>query len=154
MNPTNNPNLGWSYEGIAFYTVVPAQGACPAGYHPIYRSYNNRFGPPAVNDGNHRLTPSYNDYRRSIRYFDFADEGIAFCSPAGTATIADLQASYSYPGASVQGGDALSVEFLFSNNGTGPANGGGIYALLPPEVANWSITCASRLGASCPGGLT
>ena len=34
---------------VAFYTVIPTGSGCPAGYHPIYRSYNNRFNPdPAI----------------------------------------------------------------------------------------------------------
>ena len=36
----------------------------------LRRLDNNRFNPdPARNDGNHRITPSYNDYRRSIAFF-------------------------------------------------------------------------------------
>lgn len=154
QNPSNNPLLGWSYEGIAFYTVVPTGGSCPAGYFPIYRSYNNRFGSPAVNDSNHRLTPSYNDYQRSIRFFGYVDEGIAFCSPMSPNPGGDLQVTYSYPGASVMSGAPVSVEFLFSNNGAGQSDGSSIYAALPKEVTNWSITCAARLGATCPSNVS
>jgi hypothetical protein len=98
-NPTNDPALGWSYEGIAFHTVLPAFGNCAAGYYPVYRSYNNRFSPTAAqNDGNHRITPSYNDYQRSIRFFGFLDEGVVFCAPASPDAGADLQATQVYPG--------------------------------------------------------
>jgi uncharacterized membrane protein YgcG len=151
QNPSNNANLGWSYEGIAFYTVVPSGVSCPAGYHPVYRSYNNRFNPnPALNDGNHRITPSYNDYQRSIRFFGYADEGIAFCSPTSTNPGGDLQATYTYPGTTVQSGTPVTAEFLFGNNGAGQGDGGSIYIALPPEVLNWSVTCVARYGASCP----
>src|SRR5436189_2900539 len=44
QNPTNNPAVGWAFESIEFYTVLPqASGACPADYQPVYRAYNNRF---------------------------------------------------------------------------------------------------------------
>ena len=154
MNPANNPRLGWAYEGIAFYTVLPVGNSCPAGYFPLYRSYNNRFDPdPARNDGNHRITPSYNDYRRSIAFFGYADEGIAFCSPAGAGPGGDLQATYGYPGATVRSGDALTAEFVFNNNGAGRADGGSVYVALPAEVADWHVVCTSRHGASCPASL-
>ena len=151
QNPTNNASLGWSYEGIAFYTVVPSGGSCASGHHPIYRSYNNRFNPdPALNDGNHRITPSYNDYRRSIRFFGYVDEGIAFCSPVNANPGGDLQVTYSYPGASAQSGSLIGAEFLFGNNGAGIGDGGTVYLALPGEVSNWSVVCAARYGATCP----
>jgi hypothetical protein len=34
---------GWIYEGIAFHTLVPTGGACPAGTDPVHRFYNNRW---------------------------------------------------------------------------------------------------------------
>ena len=42
------------------------------------------------NDGNHRITPSYNDHRRGIKFFGYVDEGVAFCSPASPAPGGDL----------------------------------------------------------------
>jgi len=150
MNPTNNPALGWAYEGIAFYTLLPSASGCGTDFYPVYRSYNNRFGPPATNDGNHRLTPSYNDHYRVTKFFGYADEGVAFCSPVKPIAGGDLHASYAYPGASVQSGAAITAEFVFSNNGPGKGDGGSFYAVLPGEVANWSVTCSSRYGATCP----
>ena len=154
QNPTNSPRLGWAYEGLAFYTVLPVGNSCPGGHFPVYRSYNNRFDAnPALNDGNHRITPSYNDYRRSVAFFGYVDEGVAFCSPASTTPGGDLQATYSYPGSSAQSGDSLKAEFLFSNNGAGRSDGGSVYVALPAEVANWNVTCTARGGASCPASL-
>ncbi|MBI3150354.1 MAG: hypothetical protein HYZ17_17760 [Betaproteobacteria bacterium] len=149
-NPTNNPALGPAYEGVAFFTVLPDSGACASGYFPVYRAYNNRFGPPANNDGNHRMTPSYNDHRRGLRFLGYVDEGIAFCSPTSPYPGGDLQATFIYPGASAQAGASLNAEFVFSNNGPGDAHGGTFFAVLPAEVAAWSITCSARQGASCP----
>nr|MBP8296258.1 hypothetical protein [Burkholderiales bacterium] len=131
----------------AFYTVLPSAGTCPAGTHPVYRAYNKRH---LEQDSNHRLTPSYNDYQRAVRFLGYADEGIAFCSPANPLAGGDLQVTYTYPGAAVTSGTPLTVEFLFSNNGAGAADGGALYAVLPQEVAAWTITCVARRGATCP----
>jgi hypothetical protein len=67
--------LGWSYEGIAFWAVPPANGACPAGTDPVWRAYNNRA---ADNDSNHRFTA---DPRQRLAMLGWIDEGVAFCSP-------------------------------------------------------------------------
>ncbi|MEO8134513.1 MAG: BACON domain-containing carbohydrate-binding protein [Betaproteobacteria bacterium] len=154
-NPTNNFNLGWAEEGIAFYTVLPQQTAsgpvCPAGYYPIYRSYNNRFSPnPALNDGNHRLTPSYIDWQRSIYFLGYADEKIAFCAPATADATADLHAWYIYPGTSVVSGGPTAAIFVFANNGPGSANGGRVHMALPAEVTNWQLQCYYTPGTECP----
>ncbi len=149
-NPSNNPALAWAYEGIAFYTALPGSAGCTGSYFPVYRTYNNRYGPPATNDANHRLTPSYNDHRRGIRFLGYSDEGIAFCSPASPYPGGDLQASFTYPGAAAQANSSLSAEFLFSNNGPGAADGGTLFAVLPSEVNNWVVTCTARQGAACP----
>ena len=154
MNPTNNHSLGWSYEGIAFYTMLPTVAGCAAGSYPVYRSYNNRFSPnPAQNDGNHRITPSYNDYLRSTRFFGFADEGMAFCAPASTDAGGDLQSTYIYPGTEVAAGATMQADFLYNNNGPGKSDGGVIHAALPAAVTNWTVTCAARNGATCPASL-
>ena len=154
LNPTNDPARGWAYEGIAFYTMLPGSSGCTGSYYPVYRSYNNRFGPPATNDGNHRLTPSFNDYFRGIKYFGYVNEGVAFCAPDSPNPGGDLQTTYSYPGASVQSGATVEAEFIFSNNGPGGAWGGQIFAILPPEIPAWTITCTSREGVICPSDLT
>ncbi|MEO8132568.1 MAG: BACON domain-containing carbohydrate-binding protein [Betaproteobacteria bacterium] len=160
INPTNDPGVGWSYEGTAFHSVLPQgkesptnplDSSCTAGYFPIYRSYNDRYSPdPARNDGNHRITPSFNDYQRSIRFLRFADEGIRFCSPAAATSSADLQATFTYPGAVTLSGAPMTAEFLFNNNGPGRGDGGGIYVSLPAEVGDWSVRCAAFNGAVCP----
>ena len=154
LNPSNNASLGWSYEGIAFYTVPPTGSGCPATYYPIYRSYNNRFSAVAAkNDGNHRITPSYNDYLRSTRFFGFADEGIAFCAPASAEPGGDLQTTYVYPGSEVAAGATMQADFIFNNNGPGSGDGGVIYAALPAGITTWSVSCVARNGANCPASL-
>src|SRR5206468_1351197 len=58
LNPNNSPAVGWAFESIEFYTVLPpgAGQGCPSGYQAIFRSYNNRFnGDPRLTDGNHRI---------------------------------------------------------------------------------------------------
>jgi hypothetical protein len=157
MNPTEDVNLGWAYEGIAFHTVLPVNGtACPAGFNPVYRSYNQRFSPnPALNDGNHRLTPSRNDHVRAITFLGYKDEGVAFCSPAAeTSAGADLHATFKYPGATVKSGDPLPVEFTYGNNSAGQANGARIHGSLPPHATNWDIECTATGGATCPAQLS
>ena len=68
--------LGWAYEGVSFYALVPRNGECPASTKPVYRAYNMR----AQNmDSNHRFTADP-AVRGSMA--GWADEGVAFCSPA------------------------------------------------------------------------
>lgn len=71
------PFLGWAFENIAFYALVPENGQCPGGTTPVYRSYNNRA---AQNDSNHRFTPD-SQQRVAMTMSSWADEGVAFCSP-------------------------------------------------------------------------
>ncbi len=150
LNPSNDPRRGWAYEGVAFFAMPPLSSGCSMGYHPIYRSYNNRYGPPASNDGNHRLTPSFNDHRRAVVHLGYVDEGIAFCTPASPEPGGDLHATLSYPGASAQSGQSIGAEFVFSNAGPGAGDGGVIYAALPPEVTDWSLACQGLGGMTCP----
>ena len=70
------PFLGWAYENIAFYALVPDNGQCPGGTTPVYRSYNNRA---AQNDSNHRFTAD-SQQRVAMTMSMWADEGVAFCS--------------------------------------------------------------------------
>ena len=155
MNPENDPNAGWAYEGIDFHTVLPVSGKCGAGFTPVYRSYNNRFSPnPAQNDGNHRLTSSYNDHQRAIDFFGYRDEGIAFCSPTNEGSAgADLQATLTYPGAAVGSGAAITAEFRYSNSAAGSASGARIHAAVPPEMTTPAVTCTASGGAVCPVSL-
>ena len=71
------PFLGWAFENIAFYALVPENGQCPGGTTPVYRAYNNRA---AQNDSNHRFTPD-SQQRAAMLLSSWADEGVAFCSP-------------------------------------------------------------------------
>ncbi|MBK9608607.1 MAG: hypothetical protein IPO58_20020 [Betaproteobacteria bacterium] len=153
-NPTNDAALGWKYEGIAFYTLTPQNGACAGGNYPVYRSYNNRFNPnPALNDGNHRITPSYVDYQRSIRFFGYADEGIAFCTPAATDSGGDVQTANIYPGTEVVSGNPIQAQYIYSNNGPGRSDFAFIYMALPANVLDWTVTCVAKNFAVCPQNL-
>ena len=154
LNPTNDASLGWRFEGIAFYAVVPQNGSCPGGYYPVYRSYNNRFNPnPALNDGNHRITSSYIDYQRSIRFFGYNDEGISFCAPQSPDSGGDVQAWTIYPGSEAVSGTAIQAQYVYSNNGPGRGDFGYIYMALPPNVTDWSVTCVAKNFAICPDNL-
>lgn len=71
------PFLGWAFENIAFYALVPENGQCGAGTNPVYRAYNNRAD---KGDSNHRFTIDPQQ-RVAMTMSSWADEGIAFCSP-------------------------------------------------------------------------
>jgi hypothetical protein len=68
--------LGWGYEGIAFYALVPQNGQCPPSTTPVWRAYNKRA---AQRDSNHRFTV---DPAVRASMAGWADEGAAFCSPS------------------------------------------------------------------------
>jgi hypothetical protein len=67
--------LGWGYEGIAFYALVPVNGKCPSGTSPVWRAYNNRAG---VDDSNHRFT--VDPAQRAAMAASWIEEGAVFCS--------------------------------------------------------------------------
>ena len=71
------PFLGWAFENIAFYALVPENGQCPGGTTAVYRAYNNRA---AQNDSNHRFMAD-SQQRVAMLMSSWADEGVAFCSP-------------------------------------------------------------------------
>jgi uncharacterized delta-60 repeat protein len=71
----NDP--GWRYEEIAFYSVTPQGGACPAGMQSVLRVYNNRF---AQNDSNHRYTTNQSIYQ-AMQQQHWLPEGVVLCSP-------------------------------------------------------------------------
>jgi hypothetical protein len=71
------PFLGWGYEGIAFYALVPQNGQCPPSTIPVYRAYNNRA---AQMDSNHRFT--VDPVVRGAMATGWIDEGAALCSPS------------------------------------------------------------------------
>ena len=75
--PKDKPYPGWQYEGIAFYALMPVNGACPASTTPVYRFYNNRW---QENDSNHRFTATAE--MRFVMSQGWSDEGAVFCSPA------------------------------------------------------------------------
>jgi hypothetical protein len=72
------PFLGWQFEQIAFYALVPTNGQCPGDTLPVYRAFN---GSVAQHGANHRFM---SDPR--TRYAQLAagwlDEGAQFCSPS------------------------------------------------------------------------
>ena len=74
-NARGQPFLGWAYEGIAFYAVIPEAGACAGGLAPVYRAYNNRW---KENDSNHRFMRDAQ--QRTAMAVSWVDEGPAFCS--------------------------------------------------------------------------
>lgn len=67
--------LGWGYEGIAFWALLPQDGQCPAGTDPVWRAFNDRV---AEDDMNHRFMA---DARQRAAMEGWTDEGVAFCSP-------------------------------------------------------------------------
>ena len=69
--------LGWQYEQIAFYALVPVNGQCPGDTYAVYRAYNQRG---IYNDSNHRFTGDPLMRMASLAG-GWADEGVAFCSP-------------------------------------------------------------------------
>ena len=159
-NPTNETGRGCRYEGVAFYAVAPSFTAytgaasaglvgqsCPSGYQPVYRAYNNRSN---LNDGNHRMSTSWVDHLRAVRYLGYTDEGVVFCSPTTTVAGGDLHAYHSYPGPEVKAGDRIRVEYIFANNGPGHGNGARVSAVIPTAVTDWTMSCTSRLGGICP----
>ncbi|MGZ5032238.1 MAG: hypothetical protein ACXWAC_03485 [Usitatibacter sp.] len=70
------PFLGWQYEGIAFYALMPEDGSCRPPWAAVYRSYNHRA---AQGDSNHRFT--IDPDLRAAMDVSWIDEGAAFCSP-------------------------------------------------------------------------
>jgi hypothetical protein len=71
----SKPFLGWAYEGIAFYALIPQNAQCPPSTTPVYRAYNMRA---ALMDSNHRFMADP-VVRGSMA--GWADEGAQFCSP-------------------------------------------------------------------------
>jgi hypothetical protein len=69
--------LGWQYEQIAFYALMPVNGQCPGDTFAVYRAYNQRG---IYNDSNHRFMPD-SRMRAAAMAAGWADEGVAFCSP-------------------------------------------------------------------------
>ena len=66
--------LGWSFEMVAFYALLPQGGACFPGLKPVWRSYNNRA---AQMDSNHRFTTDAD--QRVAMGASWLDEGAHLC---------------------------------------------------------------------------
>lgn len=73
----HNQDPGWQLEGNAFGARLPVNGACEAGWRPLYRLYNNRF---AFNDSNHRYVVRLDLYQQMITT-GWLGEGVAMCLP-------------------------------------------------------------------------
>jgi len=70
------PFLGWAYEAIAFWAVMPQGSQCPAGLSPVWRAYNNRA---LQMDSNHRFMK---DVVQRESMVGWADEGAQLCAGA------------------------------------------------------------------------
>ncbi|MGZ5035777.1 MAG: hypothetical protein ACXWG8_05345 [Usitatibacter sp.] len=73
----NVPFLGWQFEQIAFYALVPTNGQCPGDSVPVYRAFNGRV---AQHGANHRFM-SDSQMRYAQLASGWSDEGVQFCSP-------------------------------------------------------------------------
>lgn len=69
------PFLGWAYETIAFWALLPQNGQCAAGLKPVWRAYNNRA---LQNDSNHRFTKDAG--QRAAMATGWVDEGAQLCA--------------------------------------------------------------------------
>jgi hypothetical protein len=67
--------LGWGYETIAFWAILPTNGQCPAGLKPVYRAFNDRV---AQMDANHRFTTDGS--QRAAMSAGWIDEGTHLCA--------------------------------------------------------------------------
>ncbi|MFO1316869.1 MAG: DUF1800 family protein [Burkholderiales bacterium] len=66
----------WTFEGIAFYIPMPANGGC-GGNWPVYRSYYS----DQIRDANHRFTVDLTAHvRMATRRGDIL-EGVVMCAP-------------------------------------------------------------------------
>jgi hypothetical protein len=69
------PFLGWSYETIAFWALLPQGGQCAGSLKPVWRTYNNRA---LENDSNHRFT--MDAAQRAAMATGWLDEGAQLCA--------------------------------------------------------------------------
>jgi len=69
------PFLGWAYETIAFWALMPQSGQCPGGTRPVYRAYNDRA---AQIDSNHRFMTDAG--QRAAMSIGWIDEGTHLCA--------------------------------------------------------------------------
>ena len=67
---------GWTYEGTAFYVMLPNAGQCAGASPPVFRAYNNRY---AQNDSNHRYATDY-VLLQGLQPQGWTIEGMVFCA--------------------------------------------------------------------------
>ena len=91
--PTPADVKQWNYEGTGFKVVAPVAGACPTDATPIYRAYNN--GWQRGMDSNHRFTPDRQLLDALVRDSGWVYEGVAFCAPVATLSVAPYPAGLS-----------------------------------------------------------
>lgn len=70
---------GFVNEGVSWYAVPPASGACAAGTTSLFRTFNNGSNGPA----NHRYFTDYSFYQ-SYAGKGYALEGLSMCLPQST----------------------------------------------------------------------
>src|SRR5262249_5995622 len=104
-------------------------------------------------DSNHRITTDYIDYIRLVRYYGYASEGVAMCSPTSTTPGGDLHAWFAFPGSETSPGAPLVYEFVSHNCAPAETTNALNTAGLPWEVP-WTLSCTTLGGAACPAGLT
>src|SRR5688572_14241704 len=68
------PFLGWAYETIAFWALLPQNGHCAAGLKQVFRAYNNRANEM---DSNHRFITDA--AQRAAMAEGWVDEGSHLC---------------------------------------------------------------------------
>jgi Putative binding domain, N-terminal/Repeat of unknown function (DUF5648) len=149
-NPSNTSTGAWKFEAIDSYVIpLNANNTCPANHHRVYRAYNGKNNV----DPNHRFTTSYIEQYRLTKLQGYKNEGTAFCSPASDTLSTDIEAYHALDRTSVKSGEQLKMTALFSNNGSGKANGALAKLNLPIE-ASWTVSCTASEGAICPLGIT
>lgn len=68
-------DIGWKYEGVAFYARRLDNGACPSPYRIVYRAYNNGF---PNKDSNHRFAVARSALESLVR-LGWTIEGPVMC---------------------------------------------------------------------------
>lgn len=67
---------GWTYEGTAFYVMLPVGQQCAGNAPPVFRAYNNRY---PQNDSNHRYATEY-AVLQALQPQGWSIEGMVFCA--------------------------------------------------------------------------
>jgi len=110
----------WTFEANAFAVRLPANGACPAGTQPLYRTYNNG----ARGDPNHRYSLQAGVLQAMAGW---VFEGLVMCVPQGTAAAVPPKVTACEEGSCPSGGTTLGngiglvdVVITVPNPGTEP----------------------------------